>query len=415
VKWKTLSEDDETLGTWLQASNYEMAAVISNLHLTRRRNFDRGFDHYENLRVEADGLLSTDGEAATEGGKDDDDEENQLQLGNILFRIRSQMRHWPGSINPFTPALVAYRYWQLSDWATVPGKRVVDRFIDTLDELGEPFFAWTHLMDVHGPLHPDRINEAGLDWSAHRQFTADARQLSNRLTPDHHVRYDYAARYEDIQLGRIMDYLKHEGLWEDTVVVVTADHGAALFDHDFYGHPPHYPFEESLQVPPVVRIPGHDRIRTSRPFSLAWLSELLAECLDLDPPDVPAASGVDSHLSPDGERADRLVADSISPEGHTVVVYENEWKYARHYGELTHGWATVATPELADALQQDGLGYRLDTDPGEYHPVEVDDRLAASARIADEIRTTSETLPGISGGFSGDVENRLKQLGYVIE
>ena len=72
MKWKALSKDDETLGTWLQASGYETAAAISNLHLTRRRNFDRGFDHYENLRVEADGLLGTDGEAATEGVEDDD-------------------------------------------------------------------------------------------------------------------------------------------------------------------------------------------------------------------------------------------------------------------------------------------------------------------------------------------------------
>jgi len=412
IKWKALTEEDRTLATWLDDEGYDTAAVISNLHLTKRRNFDAGFDHYDNLRAEKDGLLDANDE---EPADENDDGGGLIQFGDVLYKIRSQMRQWTGPTNPFIPALVAYRYYQLGDWATVPGEDVINRFIDVLDGLDEPFLAWTHLMDVHGPLHPDRINEAGLDWPARRQFVADAQQLSNRLTPDHHVRYDYSVRYEDLQLGRLIDWLQREGLWDETIIIVTADHGAALYDHDFYGHPPHYPFEESLHVPLVVRIPDCADKRISDPFSLAWLGELIAECLNIDSPSFPVESGVESHLTDDGTGGQPLVADSISSEGHTVVVYDDEWKYARHYGNLTHDWTTVATPDLADALQTTGIGYELRSDPSEYNPMYEGERVRELTQVSERLQTDPGDLQAIGGSFSSGVEDRLKQLGYIID
>ena len=196
---------------------------------------------------------------------------------------------------------------------------------------------------------------------------------------------------------------------------MTADHGAALYDHDFYGHPPHYPLEESLHVPLVVRIPECTGKRISDPFSLAWLGELIADCLDIDPPSFPIENGVESHLTDDGTGAQHFVADSISSEGHTVVVYDEEWKYARHYGNLTHDWTTVATPDLADALQTTGIGYELRSDPSEYNPISEEERMRELIQFSERFQTDPGDLQAIGGSFSSEVEDRLKELGYVID
>lgn len=59
----------------------------------------------------------------------------------------------------------------------------------------------------------------------------------------------------DRELGRIMDYLDQAGLAEDTVLIYTSDHGSS------FGSNGHYnkcnPFEESANVPFIIRRPGH--------------------------------------------------------------------------------------------------------------------------------------------------------------
>jgi arylsulfatase A-like enzyme len=67
--------------------------------------------------------------------------------------------------------------------------------------------------------------------------------------------YDGEVSYHDAQLGIFVERMKRLGLWDDTVFVVTSDHGEEFFEHQSFGHG-HSLFEELLHVPLLFRHPG---------------------------------------------------------------------------------------------------------------------------------------------------------------
>jgi arylsulfatase A-like enzyme len=75
----------------------------------------------------------------------------------------------------------------------------------------QPFFAWVHYYDPHHPY-------------------VGPQPLVDRFTDRSHPTYDAEIALVDIQLERIFDRLRREGLWEKTLVVVATDHGESLGD-----------------------------------------------------------------------------------------------------------------------------------------------------------------------------------------
>jgi len=68
-------------------------------------------------------------------------------------------------------------------------------------------------------------------------------------------RYVNAAHFVDSQIARLIDWLDGAGLLENTIVVVTGDHGEELLEHGHWGHGSAF-VDEQVQVPLVMRIPG---------------------------------------------------------------------------------------------------------------------------------------------------------------
>jgi arylsulfatase len=121
---------------------------------------------------------------------------------------------------------------------------------------GERFFLWNHYMDVHGPYEPP---------AGYRQFVSDypgdraVQKLYKRaidrpesVTEDERRLlidcYDAEIRYTDHHIGAFLDALDDRGLLDETLVILTADHGDAFGEHGYYEHP-RYLHEELLRVP----------------------------------------------------------------------------------------------------------------------------------------------------------------------
>ena len=69
-------------------------------------------------------------------------------------------------------------------------------------------------------------------------------------------RYDAEIRYTDFALGTLMEELKRRGLWENSLVVFTADHGESMGTHGLYFKHVVHVWEETVRVPLVIRFPG---------------------------------------------------------------------------------------------------------------------------------------------------------------
>jgi arylsulfatase A-like enzyme len=66
-------------------------------------------------------------------------------------------------------------------------------------------------------------------------------------------RYDQEIGYTDFYIGRLLDYFRQKGLYENTIIIFTADHGEEFGDH---GGRFHYTcFQEVLRVPLIIKAP----------------------------------------------------------------------------------------------------------------------------------------------------------------
>ncbi|SIR73293.1 Arylsulfatase A [Haladaptatus litoreus] len=403
TSWKAIPNDAPTLATWLQSHEYDTLARISNPHLSQYRNFDRGFNSFENLRINRLGEKFTADRAAGD---------SPSSKAKIISSIRSTMRRLKDYDIPLshTAPVVAYRLNQLSgQWPTIAAEDVIGELIATIDSTDQPFFAWTHLMDLHAPIHPERAREGGLlsSDSTIRQFVWDANRLVNEYEPHYRDMYDSTLRYIDHQIGQLIEFLKANNKWENTVIILTSDHGEALYDRGIYGHAAgrdkfefesdrHYMYDELLHVPLLAKSPQDDPQRLNHLFSLGWLHELIAELLGIEQVEMPLSSDRESHFNE--ESGEIIRSDVISGESQTIAVRNNEQKIITHRienGAINIDAARVYAPEF---------------DRREQHPLEEE----PSPQLAEAIEQINlqKELPQLNGELSADTEELLEDLGY---
>ncbi len=158
------------------------------------------------------------------------------------------------------------------------GDSVVRAFEEWLSAGPEkPFFAYVHFREPHFPYNPPApFDEGG---SLYPNGIADASMVDdlNRKPPSGAA----LARVRDLYLGNLayVDSLVADVLSmldEETIVVVTADHGEALFEHGFLGHNTQL-YEESIRIPLLIRAPGIAPRRVSDLVELIDLTPTLAE------------------------------------------------------------------------------------------------------------------------------------------
>ena len=235
-----------TLPEMLQAAGYRTGAFVDNLWLARVPGFAQGFEVY-------------DPEAA------------------LLDH-----RHQDGGMHLVLP-----------------------RTLDFLERhRGEPTFAFAQIVDVHGPYLPNE------PWKGtfNEQLTDDdltslpvvrtsptafggipdvvaAGRFGDEL-PEHYHPEVFQADYDekilemDAAFGAFVDDLKARGLYDDLLIIFSADHGESMVDHDFnFRHGIVY--DSAIHVPLVIKLPGQEHAgrRVTTPVQLVDLYPTLADVL----------------------------------------------------------------------------------------------------------------------------------------
>lgn len=285
------------------------------------------------------------------------------------------------------------------------------------ENTSQPFFMWVHYYDPHGPYNPPaafaRKYKAGPELDAYfaeRNFSPS--NGAGRPTDVVNNRYDGEVSYVDHELGRLLDTLRADReVWDNTIVVVVADHGEGLRQHGELRHGGVW--REQLQVPLIMRIPGRDPARTDQIVSVADILPTLMGMVELPGKDAlrRQASGVDRFAQ---KSDDPLVfsQESSAPwkvgpeeEGPRYVLTGEEWKYIY---------------ESKDA----GRLFHLSTDPHELddvsrdHP-EIAERLRAILLHRLEAQKQKHafyraTLPSTdTEDVDPTILEQLRSLGYV--
>jgi arylsulfatase A-like enzyme len=135
-----------------------------------------------------------------------------------------------------------------------------------------PFFAYLHYIDLHDPYLPEPPYDTmftdgtaaagdayeGIDlseWGKYLQAVRAGDEVPSAAELERlRALYDGQLRHVDDQVGEMLEDLKRRGLYDDTLIVVTADHGDAFYEHGFISHST-APYEELVRVPLLVKLP----------------------------------------------------------------------------------------------------------------------------------------------------------------
>lgn len=226
-----------------QDAGYATAGFYSGPYLDPRYGFGRGFARYESA------LLPFEQAPA----------EKRAEIVAELRRLGAEP----------TPKNVTDRW---SHW-DVTSPRVSAGGIEFLEQSRDrPFFLFLHYFDAHYDYIPDAA-EAGLGARFDPEYrgTMDgARWYFNPAVIDQasgerrigerdlrHVMalYDAEIHWVDRHIGALLQRLKDLGLYERTIVCVTADHGDEFFEHGGIGHRSTL-YQELTRIPLILRIPG---------------------------------------------------------------------------------------------------------------------------------------------------------------
>lgn len=326
----------------------------------------------------------------------------------------------------------------------------------------EPFFLFLHTFDTHAPYRVDEASRAALQGTApvvppgaaregdpmaylrrlriHDYFQLERYDDLGEIIDD----YDAMIRFVDRCIGDIIGGLERQGVLDETLIVVTTDHGESFLDHGLYMGHGLTMYNEEVRVPLLVKFPGDAlsgtvcddvvRLLDLAPTALAATrSPALADSPGLDL--ALAARGLDAEPRIAYGESPNLARPDQGPFG-SVVSYarRKQWKFiespALSLQEVTRAHLHRGEPAYdhrADPLglerryARERLIFDLDADPLELWDLGRDnadllERIALSAREIDFVNSRTRAAKGGKTGASAlgaDELRRLVELGYL--
>jgi arylsulfatase A-like enzyme len=377
------AQGDNWLPTALHAAGYHTWAVSANPWITEPLGFSRGFDQFE--------VVGAARPAARARGSP------------VLRGFAGRLSGWVQGLD------------QSFDKG---GPEAVHRVRRLMNSPRTPFFGFVNLMETHSPFSSPPVLRGLPIADRLRAYQAIRKRGLYRYTIAYNVGQDVISEAElrmlsrlyagevalaDRLVGGILDSIPRD----QTVVIVTSDHGEALGDHHAVDH-------QLTMIEPVLRVPFIvlGPVQPPRSFlSLRDLPEFVASIAAFDPA--------------------RWLRRRRAPDGVTVAEYESLWSHDRRLRPIIESLslppeaATLVRSAMAVAIEGnwklmavDGGGewlYALDG----WSEREIDGELQPQIRARlrshlERSRCPWPAEPGASliGQEASEIEERLSQLGY---
>lgn len=184
----------------------------------------------------------------------------------------------------------------------------------------EPFDSPQHYLD----LYHDQYDGPRFNWPKYGRVTEPPQAIE-------HIRKRYAANLTmiDTWLGKLLDVMDQQNLWEDTLVIFTTDHGFLLGEHNWTGKNIMHVYNEVAHLPLMVHVPGLP-FEGKRVSALTQTIDLMPTVLDYFDLEVPSTVNGQSLRSLIDESKDKLRDFAIyGVFGMTVNLTDGEYTYLR--------------------------------------------------------------------------------------
>lgn len=191
----------------------------------------------------------------------------------------------------------------------------------------------------------------------------------------------------DDQFGRIVNYLKENDLYDDTIIVLSADHGDMMGSHGLMGK--HVWYEESLRIPFVVHVPGNEKSVMKTCMGSQDMMPTVLGLLGIDSPNTVEGIDCSQYIIENKEDLNKHCFLTACP-GRECVVRKFE---AAGKDPKAYGWRGLRTQDYTYICE---LGYEiiphakrylycLATDPLEMHPLDL--KVEKNLKLAKEFES----------------------------
>ncbi len=284
------------------------------------------------------------------------------------------------------------------------------RILDMLDEREDrPFFLFLHYWDVHYDYIPPEPWRSRFDPDYAGDLDASFFTKNESIHPEMDPRdlqhllalYDGEVAFTDHYLGLLFDELRQRDLYDDSVIVVTSDHGDEFFEHGHKGHRANL-FNSTLKIPLILKLPEArwGGRREARPTSLVDIPPTLFDLLDSDLLGRVNGKSLVRLIDDDSGAESRIVFADLSDEQKSMI--SGSWK-------ILTGRTGSSDSEL----------YDLATDPQERENV-ISDNRAKGEDMLDALniwlsvaRRQARELGRESIELDDETREVLESLGYL--
>lgn len=242
-----------------------------------------------------------------------------------------------------------------------PAAAQIDKALGYVERAKRPFFLWLHLFEPH--------------------YRYEQPPAAPVFGGDEQSRYDAEIWHVDHELGRLFDGLRRAGVWDETVLFVSGDHGEAFGEHDDRWHGTNL-FEPQLRPASLLRVPGITGKRIDASVTFTDVAPTLARVLG-DRPSFEQLRG--RSLAP-------LMHHSSLPEPGAGFVAETF-----NIEDLGAYQAALVAQPLKLIYTEQGRRFALfdlAEDPRELRPLDPESDPRAAPLLSELIAYLERTRPG---------------------
>lgn len=233
-----------TLAETFQKNSFQTGAFLSNAYTSRYYGYNKGFHHFQDYLTYQ--------------------KINKIKTSTREKLVKTLQKNWlffNAIENVYSCLKLFFKPKSVKPNEEAP--TITEDAIEWIQKnKDQNFFLWLHYMDVHTPYFPPKEYRKKLcpHISKKEMYQLDLkiqRAVKDliRMTPEEVQKlkdlYDAAINYVDDHIKKLVDYLKSENLYQDTLIVITADHGEEFYDDDDLYHKSK-PYDFSLNVPLIL-------------------------------------------------------------------------------------------------------------------------------------------------------------------
>lgn len=273
-----------------------------------------------------------------------------------------------------------------------------------------PFFLWVHYFDPHAPYNPPAPYHSKFDPAYQGRFKEDFNfdSLSKKMSYSEgeitHIKalYDGEINFIDAQIHNILNKLRELNLYDNSIIVLTSDHGEDLMENGSFGHGDAL-FDTSIKVPLIIKF-DKSEFSNRRVKDQVQSIDIMPTLLERLNQKAPKELQGNSLLSLIHEREKNKPKDGFS-ETHTPVASKTK------YSIRNEKWKLIVTQE--ENIRE---LYDLEKDPWEQENLStkgvIEEKLLEEKlkKWLKKNKMISKSL--LNQKINREVINKLKNLGY---